>query len=195
VIRLAGIRWVLSFETLPPDLAREREQVPLGELLTPLRLYEVVGALPRAFFVARHQVVASAAEATARLAAPGFDPLRQVLLEAAPPDPGAPGSEPSVDARVEIERPDPHTVAVRATTPPGFIVVLEGYHRHWRAEGPAGRVPLLRANGRYWAIPTRGGEAAITARFLPPWELWSLLVAGAGALGALALLTGPESAG
>jgi hypothetical protein len=195
IARLAGVRWVLSFETLPADLARVRDEIPLPELETPLRLYDVVGALPLAYFVAAHEVVASAGEAAARAAAPGFDPLRTVLLETPPPSLRALEAPPRAAAEVRVNRPDPHTVVVQAATPPGLIVVLEGHHRHWRADGPSGPLPLLRANGRYWAIPTAGGEAAITVRFRPPWRAGALLVAGLGILGVLALLTDPESAG
>jgi hypothetical protein len=195
VLRLAGIRWVLSFEELPPDLVREREQIPFEELQTPLRLYEVVGALPAAFYVARHELVASAAAAAARAAAPGFEPLQQVLLDAPPAGPSTLAAEASTPARVALERPDPHTIVVRGSTPPGFIVVLEGHHRHWTAAGTRGPLPILRANGRYWAFATEGGEVAITARFRPPWRAWTLLAAATGALGTLVLLTGPERAG
>jgi hypothetical protein len=50
-LRGANVRFVLSFAALPPDLAEERGQARLPEVLAPLRLYEVRGALPRAFFV------------------------------------------------------------------------------------------------------------------------------------------------
>ena len=50
--RQAGVRWVLSFRPLPPGLARERASVKLPEVTEPLRLFELRGALPRAFFVA-----------------------------------------------------------------------------------------------------------------------------------------------
>ncbi len=50
--RQAGVRWVLSFRPLPPDLVRERASVKLPEVTEPLRLFELRGTLPRAFFVA-----------------------------------------------------------------------------------------------------------------------------------------------
>lgn len=48
-MREANVRWLLSFAPLPAELATERGAAELPEVLAPLRLYELAGALPRAF--------------------------------------------------------------------------------------------------------------------------------------------------
>lgn len=51
-LEAGNVRWVLSFEALPPGLASRRAEVKLPEIVSPLRLYELEGALPRAFWTA-----------------------------------------------------------------------------------------------------------------------------------------------
>jgi hypothetical protein len=51
-MREANVRWILSFAPLPSDLAAGRGSAALAEVLAPLRLYELAGALPRAFHAA-----------------------------------------------------------------------------------------------------------------------------------------------
>jgi hypothetical protein len=86
---------------------------------------------------------------------------------------------------VAYQRIDPHTVALRANTPPGFIVVLDGHHPDWKAEDQSGPVPLQVAFGRYQAIPTRGGEAVVTLRYQPAWRALALGLFGTGGLAVL----------
>ena len=50
-LRLANVRWILSFAALPGDLVFERGTATLPEVGVPLRLYELRDSLPRAFFV------------------------------------------------------------------------------------------------------------------------------------------------
>jgi hypothetical protein len=184
-LRRAGVRWVLSFQPLPEDLVQQRAQVALPEVAEPLRLYEVRGVLPRVFWVPRCEVV-PASRVWERLESATFDP-GTVLLRENPPG-NAPCGAPSTGASgsVTMERPDPHTVRLTARGAPGFIVVLEGHHRAWRAAGPEGEVPLLVANERYWALPTPGGERTYVVRYRPAWVRPSVLLsAAAGSVGVL----------
>jgi hypothetical protein len=50
-LRLANVRWVMSFRPLPEDLVRRRGEVKLPEVQAPLGLYELRRPLPRAFWV------------------------------------------------------------------------------------------------------------------------------------------------
>jgi hypothetical protein len=68
--------------------------------------------------------------------------------------------------------------------------VSEGYHRDWVARAADAERPLLRANGRYWAIPTRGGET-ITVRFEPAWREPALAALALGSLAVLVLGSWP----
>ena len=88
---------------------------------------------------------------------------------------------------IAYERIDPHTVVLRANTPPGFLVVLDGHHPDWRAEDRSGPVPLRVAFGRYQAVPTRGGEAVVTLRYQPAWRAPAVWLFGLGGLAVLVL--------
>lgn len=151
-LRLANVRWVLSFHPLPEDLVSLREEIRLDAVREALRLYELRRPLPRAFFVPR--------------------------LDALP----AAGAPP-----VAYESVDPHTVVLRAVTPPGVLVVLDGHHPDWTADDRSGPVPLLRAGPRYRAVPTPGGPWQVTLRYRPRWRAPALALAALGGLCLLAL--------
>lgn len=187
-LRLANVRWVLSFNPLPEDLVSLRERVPFPEIGEPLCLYEVKDPLPRVFWVPRHEVAADASGLLARSDS-AFDPRKTVLVGARVPEARFDGVEEGAapGAALVEERTDPHTIRVRTSGPAGFIVVLEGYHRDWSVESEGRDVPLLEANGRYWTWPTPGGERVFTARYRPGWLGPSLACTALGALLGFAL--------
>jgi hypothetical protein len=158
-LRMANVRWVLSFHPLPEDLVSLRDEIRFGEVREPLLVHELRDPLPRAFYVPK--------------------------LDGPPGGPGM--AEAAGRPRVVYERIDPHTVVVRATTPSGFLVVLDGHHPDWRAEDRSGPVALHAVYGRYQAIPTRGGETVVTIRYQPAWRTPSLSLSAVGGLVALIL--------
>jgi hypothetical protein len=81
---------------------------------------------------------------------------------------------------------------LRATTPPGYLVVLDGHHAGWKARDDGGEVPILRAGARYWALPTAGGTRTFVARFQPRWRNPSLIASGLGLLAAVVLVLAPR---
>ena len=190
-LRLANVRFVVSFRPLPEDLVRLRGQAELPEVLEPLRFYELADPLPRAYRVDAFEVVPSREALQGRLESATFDPRSEVLLEEAPDgvvrdDPGL--RSPAATGTVSYERVDPHTVRLKVEGPPGVVVVADGYHRDFQAEADGRPRRLLRANGRYWALPSAGGGEVITVRYRPPWRFWAITASALGALGVLALL-------
>jgi hypothetical protein len=184
-LRGAAVRWVVSFRELPADLAIPRGELKLPQIGQPLRLFELRGALPRAYYVRDHEVERDPARMAQRLEEPDFDAARTVLLETPPPP--LPAADVGAEASVRYEPVDAHTVRIRARTPPGLIVVLDGFHSDWTAEDQTGPVPLLRANGRYRALPTPGGDRQFTLRYRPRWRTPALAIAAIGVLCGLAL--------
>jgi hypothetical protein len=185
-LQLANVRWVLSFRPLPPDLTIARGEVKLPEIEPPLALYELRSALPRAFWVPRYRLEPDPERLRERLEDPAFDPSSLVLLPREPDTvPGEDG--PTGPVRVAYEALDAHTVRVTASTPPGLLVVLDGYHPDWRAEDRWGPVPIQVAFGRYRAIPTRGGETVVTLRYQPAWRASASFFLSVGGLVALGL--------
>jgi hypothetical protein len=149
-LRLANVRWVLSFRPLPGDLVRPRRELKLEEVQATLKLYELRRALPRAFWVPAGRDLDSGLEA---------------------------------QIPVRYERLDPHTVRLSASTPPGLVVILDGYHPDWTAEDRSGRLPLQRALGRYRLLSTRGGEQVFTLRYRPAWPRLAFLLMVFGFVG------------
>ncbi len=164
-LRLANVRWVLSFAPLPSDLVSPRRTVSFPELKEPLQIYEIRDPLPRAFFVPGHEVELDPRRLRARVEDPAFDPRQTVLLASAPPAPPVASSLFPASPRVDYERIDPHTVRIRSSTPSGYILVLDGYHPGWTATRGGAPVPLLRADDRAWALPTPGGDQVYVVRY------------------------------
>jgi hypothetical protein len=113
------------------------------------------------------------------------DPLPRAFWAGETDAEADPGGGP--EARVSYRPIDPHTVRLEARTPPGFVVVLDGHHPDWVAEDESGPVPVLRARGRYRALPTPGGERHFTLRYRPRWPAPALALMALGALAALVL--------
>ena len=189
-LRMAGVRWVFSFDPLPGELVTRRGEAPFPELSPPLSLYELRDPLPRAFWVGRAEVETDGRRYAARVLDPAFPARESVLLSTTPPGGTAPASASSAEGTVRFEQVDPHHVRLSTTGPPGFVVVLVGYHPDWRAAGPSGEWPLLRANGRYWALPTPGGDQQFDVRFAPRWTRPAFLLAGLGAAACALLARG-----
>ncbi len=185
-LQLANVRWVLSYRPLPPDLAVSRGEVKLPEIASPLALYELRFALPRAFWVSRYRLEPDPEQLKLRLEDPGFDP-RSVVLLRKEPDLVPTEAGPTGPARVTYEEVDAHTVRVTASTPPGLLVVLDGHHADWKAEDQSGAVPLQVAFGRYRATPTQGGETVVTLRYQPTWRAPALFLSAMGGLAVLVL--------
>jgi hypothetical protein len=112
------------------------------------------------------------------------DPLPRAFFVSSLDGPLRPGP-----GTVVYEPVDPHTVVLTVSTPPGFVLILDGYHPDWTAEDASGPVPVLRAAGRYRAVPTAGGERQITLRYRPRWRTPAVSFAAFGALVALGLAT------
>jgi hypothetical protein len=109
------------------------------------------------------------------------------------PDAGTPEAAPPAGADVRYRRLDPHTVEVAASTPPGFIVVVDGYHPDWMAEDRSGPIPLHRAFGRCRVFPTPGGTQVFTLRYRPSWPRLAFALAFLGLVG-LVVLTRRQAA-
>jgi hypothetical protein len=177
-LRLANVRYVFALKPLPESLVAKRAEAKIAEIQEPLLLYELRDPLPRAFWVPRHERVV-AASLPKLLESPEFDPCRTVLLTTEPPVAGV--GSPMGGATVDYDRLDAHTVRIRARTPPGFVVVLDGYHRDWQVRGPTS--VLLQADGRYQALVTPGGEQEWTLVYRPPWRSFALAAMVAGLVG------------
>jgi hypothetical protein len=170
-LRWAGVRYIFSFDSLPDALASYLGESHLPQVAEPLQLYELVDPLPLAFYV------------TAPRLTRDIGGLPRLALERADVE-GTPTSA----LRVALHRPHPHALDIELETPPGYVVVLDGFHRSWRLEGPTGPARILRANDRAWAFATPGGALTFKARFVPSWLVPALCLSAFGTVLAIAML-------
>jgi hypothetical protein len=183
-LALGNVRWVLSWRKLPPALAIPRGEAALAEVNERLGLYELVGALPRAYWVPR--AIAVPDRRAAWQALREADERAVVVVEAtalaavdAVPGPAA----------VSFAADGPHRVRVQTRTPPGFVVLLDGFDPGWRLAG--GDLPW-RANGRYRAWWTPGGAREFTLDYAPGWRVPALAGLVLGLLGVLVCALTPR---
>ncbi len=166
-LRAANIKWVIAWRPLPIEGFSLRASVRHPEILEPMLVYELRDALPRAYWVGKAEVVPDRAARMARLEEVGFDPSHIALLSNWPP--ALPNAAEVTVSNVAYESRDAHTVQISGDSPPGFLVVLDGFHRDWHAQGDRGAVPILEAQGGYRAVATAGGPFRIVMRYRPSW--------------------------
>ncbi len=147
------------------------------------RLYGFWGDehLPRARIVHRAVVVP---EAEVWEAVRAHDPRREVVLVAAPPFSLSEGESCESAVTVASHRPNAITLEADAGCE-GLLVLSEIDYPGWRAYVNGERVPVLRANGAFRALPLRAGaRQRVVLRFVP-LSFW-----GGALLSLLAVLGG-----
>lgn len=187
---LSGVRYVLSLVPISDERLREAGRAVIDGLFEPLRAYEIVEALPRAFFVPEAAVV-DASSVAALIESPDFDPRKTVLLTSSPEIVHLVAAQKQED-HVAFREIDPHTIAITADTPPGYLVLLEGFDPGWTATSDGCAVPLMKANGRYQALATSGGPKEFLLAYRPSWRNPALALLVVGLLGTTVLLLLPK---
>ena len=181
LLDLSAVRYVVA----APRLAAAVEAIdpPLPALGGggELRLFENPNRLPRAYYVARVEVVPDAEALLDRLA-DGSDDLRQVALVEEPPASGFGGaSTPSAADAVRFARNDPEHVVLDVDAPaPGFVILSDQYFPGWTATVNGSAAPIQRANYAFRLVEVPAGRSTVEFRYSPR-SLW--LGAGASALG------------
>jgi hypothetical protein len=138
-----------------------------------LDVYLNTVAEPRIRLVYEAQTAASGEAAFGALHAPGFDPARMVVLEAATPA-APPALPPAPPAAAESNlfylayAPEAYTVVAR-TSGPAYLVYSETWYPGWRAWVNGAMAPIYRANFAFRAVYLPGaGEHVVEMRFDPP---------------------------
>jgi hypothetical protein len=97
--------------------------------------------------------------------APGFDGLRDALVETPVPPPLQPSTTPAM-ARVRRLSPTDLRVATK-TTEPRLLVVSEMYYPGWRAYVDGVETPILRTNYLFRGVVVPGGRHVVRFAYLP----------------------------
>jgi hypothetical protein len=154
------------------------ELKPLGEVAglfaKPIRVFGVLGALPRAYAVGAARVEDGLESLARALMAPDFDPGREVVLSDGVPRPPNPRFEGA--ARIVDSSPD--RVRIEATlSDDGYVVLLDGYDPGWRAEVDGHPARVYCANAAFRAVAVGAGTHVITEAYRPDSVRWGLVVA------------------
>ncbi len=151
-----------------------------------LNVYRNRSVLPRAQVVYQAIAVADHEQAWAALHAPGFDPARQVVVEGGEAMANAALAPTPVQWRAE----GPNRVRITAdVAAPGYLVISQTWYPGWEARLTTGqRLPVLRANYAFQAVPLPPGRHEVILTFQP--RLWwaGLIVGLATLLGVLGVL-------
>jgi hypothetical protein len=169
--------WAPPGSTFEPD---ERRTSHFSELAARLRAASVRWVLawepvPEDQAIRRGEVQLAEMESPLRLYELRDPRPRVFWSEALPPRPGSQGD-------VRYERPDPHTILLTASSPPGLLVVSEGWNPAWRVYGPEGAVTPQQVDGRYLAFPTPGGARSYRLHYEPAWRTLALALSSLGLL-------------
>lgn len=143
-----------------------------GAFRDPIRIFGVPGTLPRTYAVSGARIVPDDEGALRTLVDPGFDPAREVVLDAGLPAPVQPDF--SSTAQVVEQRSDRVTIAA-FTSGPGLLVLLGASDPGWRATVDGRAVPVRRANTVFRAVDLPAGTHRVVFSYRP-------LTVAAGAL-------------
>lgn len=185
VLRMNNVRYVLS----PWEL--EGAGTPLVDPSSPMRIYELRDALPRAFVVGSAYLAPDDARASEHILLERFDPTEEVVLTRAPAGlstlaPEKPDAAPTASPGAATIRSYRATEVVidTDTTRPGFLVTSDTYFPGWQAtiDGEPTKIHRANVNGRAVSLPA--GKHTVTFKYAPK----SLRLGGFLSLGAAAAL-------
>lgn len=180
-LRQAAVTRVLSFDPLvDPDLE------PLGAFAVgpaglAVHAYRLLDPWPRAYVACRVLEVRDVEGGLRAPYEPGFEPDRDVALEAA----GAPSCRAARARRIAF-RPGEERYEVRSDGD-GYLVTRDSYARGWRAWIDGRAAPVLRANGKHRAVPVPAGSHEVRLRYEPPALRMGIMVTAAALAVAVAL--------
>lgn len=186
VWRLLNVRYVFSWRQFL-DVPAER----LGEEMNsknkkPVYLYRLLQIGPRAWLAGQVIVEPDPDRALQRLAAPGFDPVGQVVLSAVP---SGFGSVSHCGGEIVWQRRAPeHLVLMVTTEQPCILVLSELDYPGWRATVAGAPAPILRANGILRGLALTPGRHEVSLVFRPTSVYWGAAVSVATVFLAIAWL-------
>ena len=161
MLRFLNVKYVLLDGTLPPGT--------LGVVLRqdgPVRVYEIEGALPRAYVVHRLKPVRDDQVALAMIRTHNFSPGSEALWTE--PDPLPPMAEPSEPDSVHVIRYDFNEAEfLVSTAAPGLFVVGDQYDPDWKATVDGTPATIHRVNYLMRGVLVGPGVHRIRFRYEP----------------------------
>jgi hypothetical protein len=143
---------------------------------SPLRIYQNLRALPRAYLVG--SAIPESGAPLDSLTRGDWEPRESVILEGITKSSGSPGSVGEV--RWEVDGPQRQELSIRAERT-GWVVVTDNFYPGWSARLDGKMAPLLRANHLFRAVAVPAGSHRLVFSYEPTsWRI--------GAVGSLASL-------
>jgi hypothetical protein len=167
LLDLAAIRYVIA----PPSTRIADwglDLRPLPQVDPGITVHENDGALPRARYVPRVEVVHDA-DALLRRLAFGDDDLARVALVEQPPPSGFVGAAgPLRDGAVRVVRDDPEHIVLDVDAPVrGFLFLADQHAPGWSATVNGAPTPIVRANFAFRLIEVPQGTSRVELRYRP----------------------------
>ena len=187
LLQIGNVGWVIDSRgegsPLLPEIARQE-----SVFSEPLRLLRVPDPLPASFVAGAASRAPSDEAAVVRIAAPDFDPRREVVLagegEALPAPPGWSGRTRWLARRANLLRIETETSG------PGFLVAVEAFDPDWRATVDGIAAPVERANVLFRAVAVPAGRHVVELRYFPRAVAWGLALCAIGLALVSSLLLG-----
>lgn len=169
---LLNVKYVLTNQPITdPGASQHLKEVYRAEII----VYENVDYLPRAFLMTEALAVSSRQDALARMAEPGFDPRKTVVLELG----GQlnPVLEPAAPALVTVSSYGANEVVVdTASGQGGYLVLADNYFPGWRASVDGQSTPIYRADGTFRAVSVPAGSHQVVFKYSPDSFNFGLLI-------------------
>jgi len=180
LLRVSSVDYAL-LRRWPPGDGLEPVGVAPNATTLPVQVYRVRDSLPRVHLAAEAVFLPVGEPTIERLLSPGFDPVRQVVLE---PRTTAPASTPEpLTGQATLLSRDALRVEVAATTSaPSYLVLTDSYTPDWQVEVNGHRGELLRADQMFRGVALPPGSHRVTFRYRPPSVLWGAVISLATAL-------------
>ena len=162
ILRFLNVKYVLTDGYIPkgtPGLTLRHD----GEV----KVYELEGALPRAYVVHRLIPVRSESVALALIRTGNFNPIREALWTG--PDPLPPMAEPGLPDSVRVIRYDFNEAEfLVSTAAPGLFVLADQYDPDWRATVDGAPTTIHRVDYLIRGVLIGPGVHRIRFRYEPP---------------------------
>lgn len=170
---LLNVKYVLTWRgTL--DVPAERIAEMTGPESKPMYVYQLSQPGPRAWLADQVVVAAGREQAWQRLAAPEFDPVRQVVL---PVQPDGIGAAAACGGQITWQERTPERLTLQvATEQPCVLVLSELDYPGWQAKVDGAPAPILPANGILRAITLAPGSHQVSFVYRPSSIRWGGLI-------------------
>ncbi len=182
LLDLLNVKYLVSRYPLPEPTWVLQQTLSAEQ--APLFIYENTTALPRAYLVGTHEVIANDLDALTHIRSGRFDPHQSVLLKEAPQNAPAPDST----AQATLVKYSLHEIVVETqSSSPQILVLSDNYYPiGWHAYVDGQPAQTLLANYAFRGVEVPAGKHRIEWRYASTAYTMGLFIS----LGALAVIVG-----